>query len=117
MSYSNVPSLVQEEEEEEEATCWALSLPGPPGEGWGKDMHKKKGKIWDSCSAPVVLDTGNPLDPAQEGTSRFPQLLLLLGVFPAPFGDSCRANPAFFTPTKPTRLTWPSTSPDWKLHG
>lgn len=73
----------------------------PPRGGLGQGHAQKKGKIWDSCSAQVVLDTGNHLDPAQEGTSRFPQLLLLLGVFPAPFGDSCRTNPAFFTPTKP----------------
>lgn len=56
---------------------------GRPRGGPGQGHAQKKGKVWDSCSA---LDTGNHLEPAQEGTSRFPQLLLLLGVIPTPLG-------------------------------
>lgn len=94
-----------------------------PEPAWplGQGHAQKKGKIRDSCSA---LDTGNHLDPAQEGTSRS-TAPAPRGVFPIPLGIvSCsfwgqlEDNPSVFYPNQPhaTLLTWPrarhSTSAD-----
>lgn len=93
-SYSNVTSPAQE------ATCWALSLPGPPGEGWGEDMHKKKGKDLGFLLGSGGAGHRRAPGSCSGGTSCFPQLLLLLGVFPAPSGSvSCSFWECFPAPS------------------
>lgn len=107
----------------------------PPGGGLGQGHAQKRerfgipARLWWCWTQEItwILLRGAP--PASHSSCSFWEcFLLLLGVFPAPFGSvSCsfwgQDNPSIFYPHQPhpTILTWPrawhSTSPDTEAPG